>query len=211
MPPITLAFFDPGEPAGYRTASSEALPLEVRALPEGARRLAVAGEMRAAVPGYNDIYGRRTGSDSARTPTLALSPILLVVVLLMPWLAAAGLMSWLRVRAHNLADPLGVRARRAFRRFRFQTRRHDVEMAFGLSEYVAARLRCPVPMVIAPQLHAQLLSAGIPDVLTTRTVELLEALVAARYGGDQVSGAQEKTRALVNELEEVFRAVEANP
>ena len=75
------------------------------------------------------------------------------------------------------------------------------DLADALAEYLASRLDCPAPSVIAPDLAARLRSAGAPAELAARTAALMERLVNARYGGDPAEkNALAETRTLIGAL-----------
>jgi hypothetical protein len=130
-------------------------------------------------------------------------------VLLAPWVLAIGLFFWLRVRERLLSDPDGVRARRAAAVFRAGTRKPGADPAEAFTGYLAARLRCSAAAVIAPDLQDRLALAGVPAGPAACAAALLEDLVKVRYGGDALPDAMASARALVNRLEVLFRALEA--
>jgi len=112
--------------------------------------------------------------------------------------AALAILFWRRARRHRAPSPGPAAA------FRAQV---GSDAAAAFTGYLAARLRCSTAAVIAPDLPARLATAGVPAALATRTATLLEALVAARYGGTASDTRTEsEARALVEELEASFPA-----
>jgi hypothetical protein len=128
--------------------------------------------------------------DAPRSPALLIGALALA--------AALATLLWLRARRRSAPAP----APAATFRDRVGT---DVAAAF--TEYLAARLQCPLAAVIAPDLEARLTAAGVPGVLAERAAMLIEDLVAARYGGTASDDRTEASaRALVEELEASFQA-----
>ncbi len=208
VPPIRLAFFDPGPPAGYRTTKTQSIPLEVRPLPEGAgARLLDADKARRPVPGVNDIFdikplAGRPHAEAPLRPTLAPRWI----VLLAPWLLVFGLRLWLRSRKSNRgADRMRARAAADAFRARTASADSDSDIAEAFTQFLAALLGCSAAGVIAPSLQAQLEAKGLPTELAAESATLLEALVAERYGGSASAGGPEAARALVDAVEALFK------
>ena len=209
VPSIAFTFFDPNPLAGYRTVRTEPIPLEVRPLPESARREPPGDDARGVVPGVNDIFEMKSvaalpPTGAPRSPSTALA----AVVLLSPWLLALCLLTWLRGHARSQIDPDHARARAAAVAFRARAGQPGTDVAEAFAEFLAARLGCAPAAVIAPDLPARLEAAGVPTHLAGRAATLLDGLVAARYGGSPSAGGAAAVRALVDELEERFRAAE---
>ncbi len=73
-------------------------------------------------------------------------------------------------------------------------------IAGALAEYLAVRLRCPPAAVVGPDLAERLVRAGVDAGLARETAELLEELVAARYGGTAPADARERTDRVLDAL-----------
>jgi hypothetical protein len=73
----------------------------------------------------------------------------------------------------------------------------------ALAAFLAKRLGCLPAAVIAPDLRRRLEAAGAPPDLARRTAELLDALVASRYGGGPVAEGGTRARAVVEEWDAV--------
>lgn len=208
VPPIAFAFFDPRVPAGYRTVRTQAIPLDVRPLPAGARLPVLPGAGATHRPGETDVFGlHATGPADSRPPSAAM----IAVGLLAPWLVAGLLWSWVRIRARDRADPARARARRAAARFRARTRGPDAHLPVELAAYVSARLACADPAVIAPGLDERLTDAGVAVELSLRTASTLKELVALDYGSGGPASDAADVRDLVEALESAFRVLETAP
>lgn len=207
VPPIEFAFFEPGGEAegmgAYRTIETEAIPLVVRPGPGGepARTAAPSG----SAPGVDDIYDLKTIA-TAEDDAAPLSRPLLVIAIALPFLLALSLHLFLRARERERSDPSRARARAAATVFRESVAPNEasISVADAFAEYLAARLHCPAAAVIAPGLATRLEAAGIPAATALRAAQLLETLVAARYGGGAPQGSVESAHALMAELEAGF-------
>lgn len=89
VPPIAVSYFDPGPPAAYRTASTEAIPLVVRAPAEAAATPPAPG-------GGADGGARSAAAGDGAGPPLA--------VLVIPGALALALLVWLGRRARARAS-----------------------------------------------------------------------------------------------------------
>ncbi|NRA95365.1 MAG: BatD family protein [Planctomycetes bacterium] len=202
VPPVPFTFFDPGPPAVYRTVRTAAIPLVVHGEPGEVPGMPAPEVSEAvAVPGVDDIYGLKTatspdGDDGGITDALLLS------VMVLPSALAGAVLIFLRARDRERRDPAGVRARRALSVFRAAAGRPGADLREALAGYVAARLRCPTPAVIAPGLGARLRAADIDGELADRAAEFLEGLVAEGYGSPLKSDGDVVT--LVEDLEAGF-------
>ncbi len=207
MQRIPFAFFDPKGKPRFRTVYTDAIPLDVKPLPEG-QTLDLAGARTVpTVAGQNDIFDIKL---SAARPGLELgggmSRVLLLVLLVASWLAAFGLRSWLRVRRSH-REPHRVRERGAAATYRSKVDESGEDAADALAEYIAARLHVSASAVIGTDLPAQLAAAGVSEALASQTAKVLEDLVASRYGGSTPTGGPEAARALVEALEAEFESL----
>jgi hypothetical protein len=168
VPAIPLTYFDPQEPAAYRTVKTSPIPLTVRG---------AAGPAEPSPP----------AEAPSGVPLEAVAAILLA--------SAVAILLWRRARRRDSPAPGPAAAFRA---------RVGTDVAEALTEYLAARLRCPPAAVITPDLPARLAAAGVSASLAARTATLLEVLVAARYGGTASADRSEDARTLVEELESSF-------
>jgi BatD DUF11 like domain len=207
VPPIPFAFFDPTPPAGYHGIRTPAIPITVRPGADGTRTVSRPDAATPLVPGENDLFDLKPVGSAAGS-THKLSPALVAIALIAPWLIALGLLQWLRARERERSDPEGRRARDAAREFYARLAEPGADLAEALAEFLAARLRCPTATVIAPELPARLARAGVPRELAERTGALLASLIAARYGGSAPARGSEESRALVDALEATFAAAE---
>jgi hypothetical protein len=206
VPALEFAFFDPAPPAGYRTVRTEPIPIRVRGASAGARPPAETA--RSLVPGENDIHDLKPVAHLPHDAAPARpSTVLLLSALLAPWLVALGLRSLLR--AWDARDPLRRRAQGAAAAFRTRAGEPDVAPEVAFTEYLAARLCCPVAAVITADLEHDLAGAGIPADLAARAAAALQAMVAARYGGNALAPTPPELAALVAALDAAFRAGEA--
>jgi len=209
VPGVAFAYFDPE--AGYRICRTEPIALEVSPLPAGATLRFLPGEEgRRAIPGRNDLYGLKPlapGRDASTAP----SPALFGAVLLAPWLLAGALLAWLRGRERARRDPEGRAARGAAAAVRAALEVPEPDLEAALAAYLAARLRVRPAAVIGPGLAARLEASGAAPGPARRLEALLEALVAARYGGTLPELGLQSAQALVAELEQAFLDRERRP
>jgi hypothetical protein len=211
VPPIALAFFDPGPPAGYRTVRTRPIPLRVRPPADPLRlEMLARHSKRRTIPGQNDIFDLKPFTAfNAGAGARKLSPAVLLSALLLPWIVALGLLCWSRAKEHDRNDPDRVRARRAAATFKSRAALSGADLASAFADYLAARLRCSPAAVITGDLLAKLSNAGVPAELTHRAARHLEVLVAAKYGGNPNQVGAAAVQALVSELENFFKSAEA--
>lgn len=203
IPAIAYSWFDT-TPAveKFVSAKTAALPLEVVPLQPGEGLAAAPGtEAKPVTPGVDDIFDIKSTSDG---PPVVLAPapgpLVAALVLLAPWLLCAGIAFAGRRLAAHRADRKGARARAARKRAVGAMQRGDAHAA--LVGYLADRLDLTEAAVIAPDLANVLRSAGVPEALAARAAKLVEAGVAARYGGGGgVAGTD--VGAVLDELEVV--------
>lgn len=210
VPPVALGFFDPLPVGEYRVIKSRALPLHVVPArgPEDpvvapTRPVATAEEIAAApvAPGPMP-----PGAGFAA----AGSVITILAVLALLALAVLGLGVSLVLRRRRLAerDPVRARAREAAFAFEARVAVEGSDVGDAFAEYLAARLACEKPAVIAPDLEARLANAGIDTGLAARAHRFLDAHVAARYGAGAPPQGLADAQRLVEELERAFEASE---
>ncbi|MFH1998624.1 MAG: BatD family protein [Planctomycetota bacterium] len=210
VPPIEFAFFDPRPPARYRTIRTGPVLITVHPLPEGMDPAFPSdSDSRVLIPGQNDIFDiLRAAEIKSGGSGQDLNGFALIGVLLLPWPLAMGLLILLRRREKIRNDPEGVRARGASESFHSKTEYPGSDLAQAFAEFLAARLRCPEAAVISPDLAARLEASRVPTEMARRAAELLDLLVAARYGGVLPEDLTRKARSLVDTLEEVFQSRE---
>lgn len=205
VPAIPFAFFDPGPPGAYRVVTSAPIPLVVSG---GARTGGAGGpDATVSVQPVDDIVATLPDTFVHAPRRVGLTSTL--VALASPWLVAVLALAWIGVRRRAQADPLGVRARRAARRFRASRATGADGLATAFAEYLAARLRLPSAAVIANELESDLVRAGCAVELSARAARALHDLVASRYGGTPAATVAAALRALVDELEAAFVRAEA--
>ncbi len=201
IPPITWNFFDttPGVER-FASVSTEPIALEVVPLGPGEGLAPLPGTAsRPVVPGKDDIFDIRSAVGGPGPVLAAPWPrALLLGLVLLPWVAALGLLfataRWRRARA----DVAGRRARAALGRCEEALRRGDAHAA--LVGYLADRLDVEPAAVLDPELGARLTARGCDAGLAHAAQTAVERGVAARYGGGggvDVAGV----RALVTQLE----------
>lgn len=203
-PPVTWNYFDtaPGVER-YVEATAPPIALTVEALPEGEGLATLPGEdANVVVPGVDDIFDMiplaegepaRAVQDRSRG-TLALA-------ILSPWVAALGWVAWRRARRRALADVAGLRGRGARKTFAraLEAGTPPFDAFVG---YLADRLAVPQAAIIGPDLETRLRERGLDAERAGDVVRVVEAGVAARYGG---AGGVDRARAesLVSQLEGV--------
>ena len=204
IPAIPFAFFDPGQPAGYRTARTEPIPIDVKPAAGG---VLPPGDGRELQPGEDDILDLKPVPPGPGSRGRELPSALLAIALLAPWALALGVLLWLRARACR--DPARARALAAAAAFRERIDAPGADAADLLADDLAARLACSASAVIAPDLSRRIAARGVPEELAERAAETLDSLVAARFGGGAASEDGGRiARERVEELEASFRAAE---
>jgi hypothetical protein len=174
LPPIRLPQFDPVEER-WRVAETAPIPVLAGAV---APAVGGAAEEPAAV------------CDTGGVPVGLLSAALLAA------LAVAGLILWVRRGGRPGAAPsVSDAASEAGRRLDAP----GADPAEVLVGFLAARLGVLPAAVVSPDLRRRLVEAGARGDLADRTADLVDRLVAARYGGAQVPDGPAAARALVEE------------
>ena len=212
LPGIAFSFFDPARPGRYHTLHTEPISIDVRPGSAGSRLLALPdGEVTPAVAGHNDIFDLKSAAPGSSLGARSLPAALLVGAVLAPWVLAFGFLFRRRTHARRRRDSERSRARDEAAAFRSRSRAAatDRDLADAFSAYLAARLRCSIAEVIAPELPQRLVDAGVPEGLADRTATRLDDLVAVRYGGAAVDGSP--LGELVDALEIAFEDREPPP
>lgn len=183
IPAVAFTFFDPGPPAGYRTASADPIA--------AARTVASEDPTTAAPPSTASVPSEQP------PPASGLHPALWVFGFL--GLAALVVVS-LRRHRHApgpvMAPPLRVAAVTVFQ----DAAAGGADPGAALALALAAQLGCNPAAVVAPDLRRRLEADGIPPDLARDLAALLESLVAARYGGDEVPAGAETALRLLGAL-----------
>jgi hypothetical protein len=190
IPPIAFAYFDTQPPASYRTVRTEPIPLVVR-----------GADSDGATP---------RAPENRRDEGVAF-PSGLALVVLVALIAAVGVVLGVRtlqrarMRRRAARDPVRVRTRHAIVEFRERLAANG-DVADAMADYLAARLGVTRAAVISKDLATRIAERGIPHEIATRAAQLLEALVAARFGGVAPRNAAGDARDVVEELERSFEA-----
>ncbi|MFM1769537.1 MAG: hypothetical protein RJA22_2066 [Verrucomicrobiota bacterium] len=222
LPPLQFSFFDP-QARAYRTLSSAAVPLNIRAaaassLPPPALTNAAGG----ANPPADELIHIRPRLELARpaAPLLAVQPWFLGLQAL-PLAVWLGLLGW-RKRAEHLANnprlrrqrEVAVRVRDGLRELRAHAGAQASAEFFAtlfrvLQEQLGERLDIPATAITEAVVDERLRPRGLDDATLRSLHELFQACNAARYA--PVSSAQELA-ALIPRVEAVLaRLREMNP
>lgn len=199
VPAIRFAYFDP-EAGAYRVVETRPIAIEVRP------------SERAAEPGRaapTDPRPAKSGAISEEEPGTRSWPRAVAVALAVLGSLALGRMLRRRSRDQRAARAERARAERASQAFRAHESAGDAELANAFAELLAGALGCSTAAVIGGDLRARLAAAGVPDGIAQRAAELLDALVAARFGGHAPADARARLAAIATELERHFRATSA--
>lgn len=206
LPSISFAYFDTNNPPGYRGLKTSPISIKVKPLPEGTALKPLPGDDgKRAIAGETDIFDMKSVS-GIRTATVSLKlgvPLVLFAVL-SPWALALIVISARRARERDRRDPSGVRARNASSAFAAQIQGADSDLADAFAEFLAAKLRCPQAAVIAPDLSQRLQTAGVSENLSKRAADMLDSLIASRYGGRPSAQNTQSAQTLVQEIEAAF-------
>lgn len=184
----------------YVAVQTDPLPLTVRAIAGEKSLVDLPGERKNAVEaGVDDIFDVKlvTGPSLALTPPPSSGSALLFALL--PWLVCVlGMFFW-RARRRSLADVDGRRAKGAARKFQQAVSDGDAPLDAFVA-YLADRLGCESAAVIGTDLTDRLQARAVGQDLATRIQSVVDAGVAARYGGGGGVDAQ-AVSALVDEME----------
>lgn len=182
IPALEFSYFDPESPGSYRTAHTDPILLEPTLAREATEPRGSIGWRVAAALGA---------------------------------LTTAGLFAFLLWRRRAQAGDPGVLDEdlesAAAREASALAARAPGDRAQALAEYLASRLDCPVPAVIGPGLAERLELAGVPSAGAASAAQLLDELVAARYGGAEAPDASARVRASIEALELAFRRAARRP
>ena len=184
IPGIPFAWFDPAPPGRYVLSRTAPIPLAVRPGP--------------------------TAEPPPPPPPTREGPATWPIFAAAAGLAAIGLIGYIlrrRARERDRLEPDEARARAAADAVGERAGEPGADLATVLSEYLALRLGCAPAAVIGPDLAIRLGRAGVPGGPAAQTAGLIEAAVAARYGGDAAeAGAWAVAVEQVRVLEAHFRA-----
>ncbi len=174
IPPVVFSFFDPLQGGRYVTIETEALELPVRARAEAPRPPAP----------------REPPADDGVSRELLAA---LAAALLLLAATAALLLRRRRVsprpRSGPGADPRAAAREGAAAEARAALDGPGADVADVLATFLARRLGCAPAAVVSPDLPRRLEAAGVAPEVAREMSQLLERLVAARYGGAAPTGA----------------------
>ncbi len=185
VPPIDLPHFHPTPPGGDRGARAGARP-------RGGRPPAAAPRPPPRAPrrGEDDEDGE---DDSPRGGALLAAIAALVACLAL----AAVLLARRRRRAREArSEGADSRLLTALLAVRAAVSRPEADLSGPFAELLAARLSCAPAAVISSDVGRRLAAAGVPPDLAARAASLLQALVAARYGGASSAASHAEVVAL---------------
>ena len=185
VPGLEWNYFDtsPGVEK-FVTVKTDDLPVEVLPPAEGEVLSLLPGEdSKAVTPGVDDIFDmKRLAEGLSASPPSRPNRLLTALWIVLPWLVSCLLVGGLGARRRSLADVSGRRSRSAERSFK----RSIVDgrgPGDALVGYLADRLDVAEAAVIGPDLAQRLREAGVEDELALEVQRVVEAGVAARYGG----------------------------
>jgi hypothetical protein len=206
IPPVEFTYFDTREPAGYKSVRTAALPIIVKPLPPGAT-LAPLGESdaRRFTVGVDDIYDIMPTPEEAIDVRRAPSPLTAILALAAPLAAAGAVLTWLRRRERDAANPARVRARGAIAKFRASSQGTE-----AFTEYLGDRLGCNAAAVVSDDLELLLTRRGIPADLARQAASALWTAIASRYAAGS-PGAPAGFAPLADSLESEFVKLEKSP
>lgn len=184
VPALEFSHFDPSPPGAYRTASSA--PLDIEVLPGSPRSPGPADSAAAPVPGADP--DEDAGGSRAAGALIAVLASLFVVLTLRR-----------RRRRTERGSSPGRGASMAALEAALTASDGDCAQAFSV--FLAARLGCAPPAVIAPDLRRRLVRASVPEELAERAARFLELQVAARFGGEQTPDGKRQALELAAELD----------
>ena len=82
--------------------------------------------------------------------------------------------------------------------------RADADRAKLLGEFLSAVLSCSPASIISDGLASRLRARGLNDQLAGRAAELVEGMVASRYGGRGGGELEDDAESVVGEIEEAL-------
>ncbi len=204
VPSLSVPFLDPGPPTRYRSAATQALSLDVRRAPPGTELPALFSA--AAPPG--DEAEKAAPGERAERVRGSRPPRWLLPLLVLPWLLVAWLGWRLAAARRERADvsrgessrARGESVAPALRPVVGSELDTDDDPEKTLVIRLARRIGCATSAVVDPHLAQRLEAVGVGRATALRAAELLDDLVASRYGGPPVVRASEAVRAAAAEL-----------
>ncbi len=184
-PSLALASFDPSGAGTWRRLEASVAP------PPGVVRGATSIVLRPAdrsVASASEIGWR--------------------LVLLAPWIVLVVGWRIVRARDRDREDPVGARARSAWRRFQRALRRGDDPRA-ALRAFIAARLRRGEDALVDRGLAADLRAFGLAPEEAEALARALLGPIDRRYGDDRGEAESMAPAAWAKRIEEVARRKEA--
>ena len=193
VPSIEFWSFDPRQMA-YVVARSAPVPVQVTPATTSKRILEDSGG-----PGGDDIHDLKP-SAAGHPWRLDATQFIVLVALLTPWLLAWLVRSRIRSRGARAVRVAPV-IREAAAAHRSQSAQADADHSRLLVEFLAAALACPPASVISADLGDRLQQLGLTAELSRRAADVLDGMVAARYGGDSTRQSSDDAAALVADIE----------
>lgn len=176
VPPLRWRVFDPTPPGAVTEVATAAIPWR-----------------GTAGPGPTPSAGR--GAGGGRPPLWTAGAGLAVV-------AAVVLARRRRTRARRAAEAAAAPLEAAAAAFRATTRDDVAARGARFLDVLAARLGVAPAAVVAADLGARLVAAGVDAPLAARAAAAAEAFVAARYGGTLPAATADDAEACVEALRE---------
>jgi len=185
IPAIELPYFDPEPPGGYAASRSGPIPILVR--PEAG---AISGP--DAPPAPADVSEAESEPPAEDESPGWIAPVAGGLVVLL----VGG--SLLRRRARTSR----VGTQRAYLVTELRERLADdgADVADAWLHLCARLLDCPEASVVSRDLPARLARVGLPEAMAAQVAELLDALLAPRYGGRPLADARDRALATADEL-----------
>ena len=192
VPMLPIAYLDPGPPA--RWCEEWTAPIPIRAKPASN-----PGAVPPVAPTASPPAPEPGGGDLA--VAIGGAAVVLMGAGVAVWLARRG-----RTANEAVADPAAERVVAAAAALRAAAASTRADLGSALAEFLAAGLGVPAAAAIGPDLAARLVAAGVPEARAREAASLLEALVAARYGGAIPADAPAAAAAIARDLEPIFAA-----
>ncbi len=188
LPAMTMAYFDPRWPAGYRTVQSQAI-----AIPSP-----FVAKIDVAAEGVVSGIPRNLQQPE---PRAAATTKLQLALMVLPWLLLAIVVwrrqAWRQQMARETGNPGHGNLHQQYDVAKTLTWNADAKL---LAIELAAFLQCQPAALVCPNLGLRLKQAGLNAQLASLAADTFEALIAAHYGGPSQSPSQSSIPEIIQQL-----------
>ncbi|MBC8404063.1 MAG: BatD family protein [Planctomycetes bacterium] len=181
LPALTMAYFDPRWPAGYKTVQSQSI-----AIPS-----AFVAKVDVAARAVDAEIPRNPLQPSQPEPRTAVTTKLQQALIILPWLLLAIIVwrayGWRQQLVRKTRNPGQGDTHQPHAAAKALTWNTDAKL---LAYELAAYLHCQPAALVCPNLSFKLQQAGLSAELANQAAATFEALIAVHYGGPSQSPSQ---------------------